>query len=230
MMRHLLALIAFSFSLPSQAEIFEAWDFSAIDGDMQNNVAMFESAKAIQERAGAHVEYWQHDVNGENVISYVIRFADLSAWAKWKDDMLSNEDWLEWVSEEWPKARPHLVTSYAMNNLFDPAAGVDLTEGLNVAYMSAWEPSANSNSMKLMESIQRSTAISDDFEISTSVYLNGPSGVFYIFNLGKSFTDLAAKLEARNTSKAWQEYWGNAQMQRSGQFVRQAWITRVAVD
>ena len=110
-MRTLLAAILFTFALFSQAEIFEAWDFSAIDGDVQNNIALFESAKAIQEKAGAHVEYWQHDVNGENVIAYVIRFKDLSSWAKWKDAMLTNEDWLEWIAEEWPKARPHLVTS-----------------------------------------------------------------------------------------------------------------------
>lgn len=229
-MRTPLAAILFTFSLFSQAEIFEAWDFSAIDGDVQNNIALFESAKAIQEKAGAHVEYWQHDVNGENVIAYVIRFKDLSSWAKWKDAMLTNEDWLEWIAEEWPKARPHLVTSYAMNNLFDPAAGVDVTDGLNVSYMSAWEPSANSNTMKLMESIQRSVAISDNFGIATNVYVNGPSGIFYIFNMGSSFTDLTAKLEARNASEAWQQYWGNAQIQRAGQFVRQAWITRVAVD
>jgi len=230
MTRYLFAAIILAVVLPSQAEIFEAWDFSAIDGDVQNNIAMFESAKAIQEEAGAHVEYWQHDVNGENVIAYVIRFKDLSSWAKWKDAMLVNEDWLEWVAQEWPKARPHLVTSYAMNNLFNPEAGVNLTEGFNVSYMSAWEPTANSNTMKLMESIERSVAISNDFGISTNVYLNGPSGVFYIFNMGASFTDLTSKIEARNASDAWQEYWGNAQIQRAGQFVRQAWITRVAVD
>ena len=230
MTRYLFAAIILAVVLPSQAEIFEAWDFSAIDGDVQNNIAMFESAKAIQEEAGAHVEYWQHDVNGENVIAYVIRFKDLSSWAKWKDAMLTNEDWLEWVAREWPKARPHLVTSYAMNNLFNPEAGVNLTEGFNVSYMSAWEPTANSNTMKLMASIERSVAISNDFGISTNVYLNGPSGVFYIFNMGASFTDLTSKIEARNASDAWQEYWGNAQIQRAGQFVRQAWITRVAVD
>ena len=84
--------------------------------------------------------------------------------------------------------------------------------------------------MKLMESIQRSVAISDEFGIATSVYVNGPSSIFYIFNMGSSFTDLTAKLEARNASEAWQKYWGNAQIQRAGQFVRQAWITRVAVD
>ena len=230
MTRYLFAAIILAVVLPSQAEIFEAWDFSAIDGDVQNNIAMFESAKAIQEEAGAHVEYWQHDVNGENVIAYVIRFKDLSSWAKWKDAMLVNEDWLEWVAQEWPKARPHLVTSYAMSNLFNPEAGVNLTEGFNVSYMSAWEPTANSNTMKLMASIERSVAISNDFGISTNVYLNGPSGVFYIFNMGASFTDLTSKIEARNASDAWQEYWGNAQIQRAGQFVRQAWITRVAVD
>jgi hypothetical protein len=230
MTRYLFAAIILAVVLPSQAEIFEAWDFSAIDGDVQNNIAMFESAKAIQEEAGAHVEYWQHDVNGENVIAYVIRFKDLSSWAKWKDAMLVNEDWLEWVAQEWPEARPHLVTSYAMSNLFNPEAGVNLTEGLNVSYMSAWEPTENSNTMKLMASIERSVAISNDFGISTNVYMNGPSDVFYIFNMGASFTDLTSKIEARNASDAWQEYWGNAQIQRAGQFVRQAWITRVAVD
>ena len=40
-----------------------------------------------------------------------------------------------------------------------------LTEGLSVAYMSALEPSSNSKFIKLMESIQRSTTISDDSEI-----------------------------------------------------------------
>ena len=38
-MRYLLAAILFTFALSSQAEIFEAWDFSAIDGDVQNNIA-----------------------------------------------------------------------------------------------------------------------------------------------------------------------------------------------
>ncbi len=52
-MRHLIAAMIFTFALSSQAEIFEAWDFSAIDGDVQKNIALFESAKAIQEKAGA---------------------------------------------------------------------------------------------------------------------------------------------------------------------------------
>ena len=71
--------------------------------------------------------------------------------------------------------------------------------------------------MKLMENIQRSTTISDDFEISTVVYLNGPSDVLHNFTMGRSFSALAGKLEARNTSEAWLEYLGNAQIQRAGQ-------------
>ena len=47
--------------------------------------------------------------------------------------------------------------------------------------MSAWKPGSNSNSLKLMASIQPSTAISNEFEISTVVFLNGPPDVFYIF-------------------------------------------------
>ena len=82
--------------------------------------------------------------------------------------------------------------------------------------------------MKLFASIQKSVEISDDFGITSQVYVNGPSGIFYIFNMGESFVDLTSKLEKSNTSKEWQEYWSNAQTQRSGQFVRQAWITRVA--
>ena len=126
--------------LPSQAVIFEAWDFSAIDGDVQNNVALFESAKAIQENAGAHAKYWQQDVNGENVISYAVRFPNLSSRAKWKDEMLCNEEWLERVSKEWPKARPHLVTSYVMNYLLEPTAAVDLQKGLASLTCQLWSP------------------------------------------------------------------------------------------
>ena len=228
MFKKLLVGLSIVLSSVASAEIFEAWDFSAIEGDVQQNIALFESARAIQEKAGAHVEYWQHDVNGENVIAYVIRFKDLASWAKWKDDMSTNEDWLNWSSNEWPKARPHLVASYAMNNLFNPGADVDLTEGSNVMYMSAWEASDDSDNMKLFASIQKSVEISDDFGLTTQVYVNGPSGIFYIFNMGESFVDLTSKLEKRNTSKEWQEYWSNAQTQRAGQFVRQAWITRVA--
>ena len=44
--------------------------------------------------------------------------------------MLCNEEWLEWFSKEWPRARPHLVTSYAMNYLFEHAAAVDLQKDL----------------------------------------------------------------------------------------------------
>ncbi len=117
-----------------------------------------------------------------------------------------------------------------MNNLFNPTAGVELQMDLTSLICPPGSLSANSNTMKLMASIQSSIAISNDFGIESNVYLNGPSGVFYIFNMGASFTDLTAKLEARNASEAWQEYWGNAQIQRAGQFVRQAWITRVAVD
>ncbi|MBT3869228.1 MAG: hypothetical protein HOF19_15070 [Gammaproteobacteria bacterium] len=228
MFKKLLVGLSIVLSSAASAEIFEAWDFSAIEGDAQQNIALFDSAKVIQEKAGAHVEYWQHDVNGENVIAYVIRFKDLASWAKWKDDMSANEDWLNWSAKEWPKARPHLVASYAMNNLLNPEADVDLTEGMNVMYMSAWEASDDSNNMKLFASIQKSVKISEDFGISSQVYVNGPSGIFYIFNMGESFVDLTSKLEKRNTSKEWQEYWSNAQTQRAGQFVRQAWITRVA--
>ena len=228
MFKKLLVGLSIVLSSAASAEILEAWDFSAIEGDAQQNIALFDSAKVIQEKAGAHVEYWQHDVDGENVIAYVIRFKDLASWAKWKDNMSANEDWLNWSSKEWPKARPHLVASYAMNNLLNPEADVDLTEGMNVMYMSAWEASDDSNNMKLFASIQNSVKISEDFGISSQVYVNGPSGIFYIFNMGKSFVDLTSKLEKRNTSKEWQEYWSNAQTQRPGQFVRQAWITRVA--
>ena len=140
MTKYFFPVIAFYFILPSQAVIFEAWDFSAIDGDVQNNVALFESAKAIQESAGAHAEYWQQDVNGENVISYVVRFPDLSSRVKWKDEMLCNEEWLEWVSKEWPKARPHLVTSYAMNYLLEPTAAVDLQKDLASLTCQPWSP------------------------------------------------------------------------------------------
>ena len=228
MFKKLLVGLSIVLSSAASAEIFEAWDFSAIEGDAQQNIALFDSAKVIQEKAGGHVEYWQHDVDGENVIAYVIRFKDLASWAKWKDDMSANEDWLNWSSKERPKARPHLVASYAMNNLLNPEADVDLTEGMNVMYMSAWEASDDSNNMKLFASIQNSVKISEDFGISSQVYVNGPSGIFYIFNMGESFVDLTSKLEKRNTSKEWQEYWSNAQTQRAGQFVRQAWITRVA--
>ena len=228
MLRQVIFAISLLLFSHAQAEIFEAWDFAAIDGDAQNNIAFFDSAKAIQERTGAHVEYWQHDVNGENVIAYVIRFDDLASWAKWKDEISSNEEWLNWMATEWPKARPYLQASYIMNNLFNPDAAVNLTEGLNVAYMSAWQApdSFLANNIKLMESIQESVAISDKFGINTNVYVNGPSGIFYIFNMGESFQDLVTKIEERNASDEWQTYWTNAQSQRAGKFVRQAWITR----
>jgi hypothetical protein len=227
MFKLLILLISVAFSSGTSAEIFEAWDFSAIEGDVQKNIALFDSAKEIQEKLGAHVEYWQHDVDGENLVSYVIRFKDLASWAKWKDEMLSNEDWQNWSAKTWPKARPHLVASYAMSNLFNPEADVDLTKGLNVIYMSAWEASDDSDNMKLFASIQKSVEISNNFGITTQVYVNGPSGIFYIFNMGESFVDLTSKFEKRNASQAWQQYWSNAQIERAGQFVRQLWATRI---
>ena len=81
------------------ADLFEAWDFKAIDGDVQNNVAMMESAREIHEKMGAHVEYWLHDVNGENVVSYVIRFKDMDDWAKFKDTQLASEAWSKAAGE-----------------------------------------------------------------------------------------------------------------------------------
>jgi len=228
-MRNIAAMILFSaFASFASAELFEAWDFKAIDGDTTKNIALFEGARVIQEEMGAHVEYWQHDVNGDNVVAYVIRFKDMEAWATFKDTASTNAKWLAWIASDWPKLQPHLVTSYAMDNLLDPAAKTDLTEGLNVSYMSAWTPSESSNNMALMESIQKSVAISDDFGINSNVYVNGPSGIFYIFNMDENYTALSKKLTARNASKAWQDYWSAAQINRVGEFVRQAWITRVA--
>ena len=63
---------------------------------------VFDSAKAIQEKLGVKVDYWQHDVNGDNVVSYVLRFADLAEWAAFKDAAMNNSEWDEWISTEWP--------------------------------------------------------------------------------------------------------------------------------
>ena len=209
------------------ADLFEAWDFKAIDGDVQNNVAMMESAREIHEKMGAHVEYWLHDVNGENVVSYVIRFKDMDDWAKFKDAQLASEAWSNWVAKQWPKSQPYLVTSYAMSNLFNPTQGTDVTDGLNVSYMSAWQASDNSNNMALYASIEKSTAISEKYGITTQVYLNGPSGIFYIFSFGENFQDISKKTQARNNSAEWQQYWTDAQINRVGEFVRQGWITKI---
>ena len=59
MFKKLLVGLSIVLSSAASAEIFEAWDFSAIEGDVQQNIALFDSAKAIQEKAGAHVKYWQ---------------------------------------------------------------------------------------------------------------------------------------------------------------------------
>ena len=230
MKKHVIGGLLVSLCFSIQAEVLEIWNFTAIDGDYQNNVALFESAKAIQEKAGAKVEYWQHDINGDNIISYVARFKDTAAWAMWKDALMADESWLNWINSSWPKARPHLANSYAMNNLLNPAAGTDIADGINVSYMSAWQPSEDSNNMLLMASIQKSAAISEKFGLQTDVYINGPSGIFYIFSGGSSWADVEAKLTKRNASAEWQEYWSNAQIKRAGQFVQQAWITRLTVD
>ena len=176
---------------------------------------------------GAHIEYWLHDVNGENVIAYLIRFKDTDGWAKFKDEQMTSEAWSSWVANEWPKAQPYLVTSYAMNNLLNPNAGVDISEGLNVSYMSAWEASDDSNNMELFASIQESVALSEKHGLATQVYINGPSGIFYIFNFGESYKEITSKFQKRNNSPEWQKYWTEAQMKRSGQFVRQAWVTKL---
>jgi len=228
MKTHLLAIIFTCIASFASADVYEAWDFQLIDGDATKNIALFDSAKAIQEKLGAHIEYWQHDVNGANVIAYVLRFNNQTEWAAYKDAASNNSEWLAWIAENWPKLQPFLVTSYAMGNLFNADAGTDISEGKTVAYMSAWEPTDNSNNLALAASIQSSIAISAAHGIESNVYLNGPSGIFYIFQMDATFSDLTEKFQKRNASEAWQAYWTEAQTARVGQFVRQAWITRVA--
>ena len=209
------------------ADVFEAWDFRAIDGDIQKNIDVFDSAKAIQEKLGVKVDYWQHDVNGDNVVSYVLRFADLAEWAAFKDAAMNNSEWAEWISTEWPKLRPHLVASYAMTNVLNPEAGKDITDGHNVGYWNAWEARENHTSAELLASIQKSTAISQKFGIETNTYTSGPEGIFYVFNTAENFVEFEKKFAERNASKEWIEYWTQAQENRVGRFVRQSWITRV---
>ena len=114
-----------------------------------------------------------------------------------------------------------------MSNLFNPTQGTDVTDGLNVSYMSAWQASDNSNNMALYASIEKSTAISEKYGLTTQVYLNGPSGIFYIFSFGENFQDISKKTQARNNSAEWQQYWTDAQINRVGEFVRQGWITKI---
>ena len=209
------------------AEIFEAWDFHAIDGDQQQNIELFESARAIQEKLGVKVEYWQHDVGGENVISYVLRFDDLAAWAAFKDAAMSNGEWTSWIASEWPKLRPHLVASYALNNVFKADAPANLMDGYNVSYLSAWKAGPNASSLDLMASIQKSTAISEKFGLQSNTYISGPEGIYYVAVSGENFTSLEKQISARNASPEWQAYWTAAQTNPAGEFVRQAWITRI---
>ena len=223
-----LLIVGLSLTVVSvSADVFEAWDFQVINGDVQKNIAIFDSAKKIHERLGGTVEYWQHDVAGSNVVGYIIRFKNVSEWANFKDVMVEDTEWNQWLANNWPRLQPHLIASFAMGNVLDPTANINILDGQNVIYMTAWQPRDNSNTPELASSIQRSVAIGRQNGLNVNVYAGGPDGVFYIFESAENFSSLVVKQNKRNASEEWQTYWTKAQQERKGELVKQAFITRI---
>ena len=181
-MRYLLAAIFFTFTLSSQAEIFEAWDF-AIDGDVQNNIALFESARAIQEKAGAHVEYWQHDAMVKTSLPTLFGSRIFIMGEVERCD--ANQRGLVRVGRGGMAGETTSRDQPAMNNLFDPTAElISQTDQRLIHVRLGTQCKLEHHEADGKHS--RSVAISDEFGIATSVYVNGPSSIFYIFNMGSS--------------------------------------------
>ena len=220
-----LVIMFFGFTSFAVTDNFEAWDIKPIDGNTALTFSIFDEVKVIQENLGAKVEYWQHDVMGDNVVSYVIRFNTGSEWASFKDKLAQSEEFQNWISEYWPILGPNVLASYSLNNIIEPSADKNIWKDANVVHFSAWEAFPG-RGVDMIESMQKSIAISKKYDLDAYTYSSGLGQVFFVMT-GESWSDLQKKIEKRNASNEWNQYWMGINNDPSGNFVRAAYSVRV---
>ena len=204
---------------------FEAWDIKPVDGSTALTFSIFDEVKVIQEKLGAHVEYWQHDVMGDNVVSYVIRFNTGAEWASFKDKLAQSEEFQSWIAEYWSILGPNILASYSLNNVINPSAEKNIWKDANVVHFSSWEALPGQGS-DMIESMQKSIEISKKYDLDAFAYSSGLGQVFFVM-AGESWSDLQKKLEKRNASKEWNQHWMNINENPSGTFIRAAYSVKV---
>jgi len=222
----LLAFCILFFGSNSHSDNFEAWDFKPINGSLEETIIWFDQAKAVHERLGGKVEYWQHDVMGNNVISYLIRFDTPESWASFKDKLATDEAWQTWINKNYKTFSSHLVESFSLGNVLNPNAKASAWDDLNIIGFSAWEVADDKVITDLLTSMQKSSEIDSEFNLSPMVYSSGLGPLYYLIG-GKNWADLQSKIAKRNESKAWTEYWTAAGQDPAGDFVRQAFSVRI---
>ena len=205
---------------------FEAWDFKPINGSLQETIAWFDKAKAVHERLGGSVEYWQHDVMGNNVISYVIRFNTGEDWASFKDKLSSDGAWQSWIDANYATFSSHLVESFNMGNMLDPNGASSMWDGINVVGFSAWEVAEGKTVADLMASMQESVVIQSKFDLNPMIYSAGLGAIYFVLG-GENWTEFQANTAKRNQSQEWIDYWTAAGQDPAGEFVQQAFTVRI---
>ena len=78
----------------------------------------------------------------------------------------------------------------------------------------------------MIESMQKSIAISKKYDLDAYTYSSGLGQVFFVM-AGESWSDLQKKIEKRNASKEWNQYWTGINKDPSGDFIRAAYSVRV---
>ena len=222
----LITSFLFFVGAKSNADNFEAGDFKPINGSLQETIAWFDQAKVVHERLGGKVEYWQHDVMGNNVISYLIRFDKQENWASFKDKLATDEAWQAWINNNYKTFSSHLVESFSLGNVLNPSAEASAWDDLNVIGFSAWEVADGKVISDLLTSMQKSAEIDNEFELNPMVYSSGLGPLYYLVG-GENWTDLQGKIAKRNESKAWTDYLTAAGQDPAGEFVRQAFSIRI---
>ena len=216
-----------TFSGKLNADVFESWEFKPVNGSLQETIAWFDQAKPLHEELGAKVEYWQHDVMGNNVIAYVMRFDSGDDWAVFKDKLAADEAWLSWFTDNYGTFSANLIESFFVGNASNTMAKSDIWDDINVIGFSAWEPVKGKPATICFESMQKSAEIQEKFGLNPAVYSSG-LGPGYFMTGGKTWTEYQESRNKRNESKEWTEYWTAAgENAPACDFVRQAFAVRV---
>ena len=205
---------------------FEAWDFKPINGSLQDTIAWLNEAKAVHERLGGSVEYWQHDVMGNNVVSYIIRFDTGENWASFKDKLSEDDAWQSWINANYATFSSHLVESFYLGNVFNPNATSSVWEDINIVYFSAWETADGKTAADLLTSMQTSASIQDKFDLNPMVYSSGLGAIYFVTGAA-SWSEWQTNVTKRNESTEWVEYWSTAGRDPAGEFVQQATSVRI---
>ena len=79
---------------------------------------------------------------------------------------------------------------------------------------------------KIKNSYQKTIKLMEKYDLDAYTYSSGLGQIFFIM-AGESWSDLQKKIEKRNASKEWNQYWMGINKDPSGNFVRAAYSVRV---